>query len=172
MKITLLTKKEICAIKLFVNKAKNLELVDGIYLLSFYDKNTNQEHIIIDTIIDINKFYNGNEWNDTLIEEEVKKESDDLDEIVEDFNKIFNGKRLFFDEPAASENYMWTMLHQREVLYEMELVNGILLFDRNNKYEENKAIASQTLPIYENRLEIENIDELLAEPTHAYKKSK
>lgn len=159
MESIILSKEEILCIQSFIKEVSNIPMIECVYLVSFLDNNTKHEHIDVIAIQNQSLYYNGKLTGKETMRN-IDTELNNLKKTIKKYRKQFENGRLFFVSEDDS-NYSLALMDRREIIAEMSLANGVILFDRFGDKEENKQQASQMLPIYPNILQIENIEQIM-----------
>ena len=157
MENIILTEEEISMIKCFINDAKNVSSVDGIYIEVYNAKNMNMIPIYVKVLI-----------NDSLsYKEELKKngyiinKEDDEDKINYLVSKYLDYSSRIKFIFSITNDYSPMLMTSAEERAEKSLVSGTILYDRFNNLSDNKNKVSKYISAYENATQIENINELI-----------
>lgn len=159
METVILSLQEISLIRSFVQEMFNIPMVECVYLVSYLDDNTKQEKINVITIQNQSLYYNKKLTGKETMRNTMT-EYNNLKMLLKKFQKRLENSRLSFILEDDSI-YSLTLMHYREIVAEKSLVNGTILFDRFGDKEKNKQRASCMLPLYSNRLQIENIEQII-----------
>lgn len=159
MKPLVLSEKEILNINSFIEEISSISMIEGIYLISFLDRNTGSQHVDIIAIYNSSLNYDV-KLTGKEIKRDISNERKQVNAIIQKYKEKYNKKRLSF-EIKDSLDYSLDLMYRREIIAEMSLVSGIIIFDRFGDLEDNKRSASRSLPQYSNLLLIENLDMIL-----------
>lgn len=149
-----LTEEEIKGINSFIGEVSSIPAVECVYITGYLDEATASAKMDVITI-----------WNDSASYKEKvygKSEVDSREEIGELREMILakSGdaalERVAFNEETAY-NYLLALMHHREVIAEMSLASGTILFDRFGDFTQNQKRALELLEPYPNILPIDNV---------------
>lgn len=149
-----LTEEEIKGIHSFIGKASSIPAVECVYITGYLDEASSSTKIDVITV-----------WNDSIAYKEkvygkvavdTHKEIGELREMILAKSGDASLERVAFNEEAAY-NYLLALMHHREVIAEMSLASGTILFDRFGDFTQNQKRALELLTPYPNVLAIENI---------------
>lgn len=158
MNSIILNKNEIDAINLFVRDITNNVIIEGILFYPELDKDGSFNLKVI-VIRNIGLQYTVKALGTATIPKRAKRLKE-IDSMVEDYNRCFNGKRLSF-EITNIDDYNVVLMHENELKHMRTLFSSTILFDRFGDISErqNRQIKYITkckyLPI------IENIDSII-----------
>lgn len=153
MKTKNLTQEEIQILREIINNLIDNPGVDCLYLSLFEDLDNHKEiiylNIIIDTKFLLEKLSNGKELEYSLY-------MGKLNEVCQDYEK--ENIRISIRDPY---DYNLTVRNSKEMASDYSLGNGIILFDKNNLYQEKQDIIKKYFRLGNNLITIENVNELL-----------
>lgn len=153
MKTKNLTQEEIQILREIINNLIDNPGVDCLYLSLFEDLDNHKEIIYLNIITDTNffleKLFNNDEREYCLC---IGK----LNEVCQDYEK--ENIRISIRDPY---DYNLTVRNSKEMASDYSLGNGIILFDKNNLYQEKQDIIKKYFRLGNNLITIENVNELL-----------
>ena len=153
MKTKNLTQEEIQILREIINNLIDNPGVDCLYLSLFEDLDNHKEiiylNIIIDTKFFLEKLSNGKELEYSLY-------MGKLNEVCQDYEK--ENIRISIRDPY---DYNLTVRNSKKMASDYSLGNGIILFDKNNLYQEKKDILKNYFK-FDSNVIFENVAELMS----------
>lgn len=154
MKTIELSEEEAQGLKEFVEAAKEIDIVECIYLMPYLSESLKKEKIDVITIRRQDALYDPN-VDFSVFRARVNEQLERLIELTDGYDEEFFEGRLFFSQ-EDDDNYSLALMHHREIMAERQLVGGTIIFDRTGRKAENKKRAAQYVPPFSNALKISN----------------
>ena len=167
MNSIVLSEKEISFIDSFNQEATNIPLVECVYIVPYIAGEQKEEKIRVITLWNDSQYYNGL-LNGNEEKRNIIRERTELDTLIEKYNQESINSRVSFTK-ESSENYTLAFKNDRNLIAEVSLVSGIILFDRFGLMKANRNDALEELYPYNNILQVDNIDMLLFKATKRVK---
>ena len=153
----ILSEDEINIIKEFIEDAKGIPSVDGIYIEAYNAIDTDDNPIYVNALI-----------NDAI---EYKEQLMNLGYIL-DYNIIRNQedelREKYLDYSSRIKFMVWSsdiyspmLMKNVEINAEKSLLSGTILFDRFGNLIDNKNYVEKIINGFETAIQIENIDKLM-----------
>ena len=162
MESFILTEEEIQDIKQFLEEAKNIPVVECVYLVAYLDKNHQEKKVKIILIANPIGYFKAVHPKAPYSVAELSRAWDLVGEICERFNEKLAYTRLS-SEIESSDNYSLSLMHRRELMAEMAIASGTIIFDRDGNMIKNQNSAKGYFDPLEDVLPIGNLEELLGE---------
>lgn len=161
MKTITLSTEEIDGLKRFIERAKEVLMLECVYILPYYSKKEGSAKVSVIGTTNITNFYDDLLLTGGMDIRNTKEEVENLRLITDEFNKEFKDGRLSF-EIRNGDVYSLSLMHRREILAELSLLSGTILYDRFNGMTNNRNHVSKYIEPYKDILTITNEEELMA----------
>ena len=149
-----LSEDEINRIKEFIEDAKGIPSVDGIYIEAYKAINTNINPIYVNALIN-----DSIDYKDRLVKQGyildyniIRNQEDELREKYLDYSSRI--KFIVY----SSDIYSPMLMKNVEINAERSLLSGTILFDRFGNLKDNMNYVSKLINGYDTAIQIENID--------------
>ena len=153
MKNINLTEEEIQVIRTFLSNVERIDIIQCVYILSYFSKEKNMDIIEIVSIVNYSKRLLENQ-------EGIYNESTEyLYNRVNNLVKENTSDRLVFTTDT-SLNYSIINLNNLNINSEKKLLSSTILLDYFNRFQRNKEIVGEELEPYSKVNTIDNIDEI------------
>lgn len=153
MKNINLTEEEIQVIRIFLSNVERIDIIQCVYILSYFSKEKNMDIIEIVSIVNYSKRLLENQ-------EGIYNESTEyLYNRVNNLVKENTSDRLVFTTDT-SLNYSIFNLNNLNINSEKKLLSSTILLDYFNRFQRNKEIVGEELEPYSKVNTIDNIDEI------------
>ncbi len=170
MKKIYLTNQEVDTINLFMDDITTISMVEGVYMLPYYAKNSGQSGIYIVTVYNNSKDYN----NMVSVDEAVcnsDEEYNKINENIKRLNTIYKDERISFSIQNAVD-FSTKTINQREFLSRRLLASGTILFDRFGNITSDQEAARRLVGTINNVYEVDNIKSILPRREYYFQYSK
>ena len=153
-----LSEDEINRIKEFIEDAKGIPSVDGIYIEAYKAINTNINPIYVNALIN-----DSIDYKDRLVKQGyildyniIRNQEDELREKYLDYSSRI--KFIVY----SSDIYSPMLMKNVEINAERSLLSGTILFDRFGNLKDNMNYVSKLINGYDTAIQIENANQLIS----------
>ena len=154
-----LTEEEIQQIRAFLFKANRINLIQCVYICSYFSKEQNRDIIEVTSVINYSDSLRENKegtYNDDKYTEGAKY----LYNKAKDLITESNNDRLVFTTDT-SFNYSIINMSNLNVRASRKLISSTILLDNFNRFSRIKEIVSDEFEPYPEIKPIENVDKIL-----------
>ena len=154
METITLTEEEKQKIRTFIFKADRINIIQCVYILSYFSKEYNKDIIEVTAVINYSKSLNENKLG--TYSEGIKYLYDKVQSLV----KESCTDRLVF-KTDTSYNYSIINMNNINIVASRKLLSSTILLDQINRFQKIQNIVGESLEPYNNVNTIDNIDELI-----------
>ncbi len=160
MKFRRLNKKEIDGINLFMSNVCDIDIVEGVYIVPYFDVPNRKQGVRVITVFNDSAEYllkvTNNVSSFTIFDH------DNLSTTILNYNGFFENTTglSFFKNDSRNYNSCGSLEH-KEKLSLQSLVSGTILFDRFGELEKKKFTTINIVSPFKEAVQLRNIDEVL-----------
>ena len=154
MENIILTEEEIQQIKAFIFNADRINIIQCVYIFSYFSKEQNRDIIEVTSVINYSKALLENK--EGIYTEGSKYLYDKTHDLIKENN---NGRLVFTID--TSLNYSVMNMNNLNIKSLRKLLSSTILLDNFNRFSKLKDIVSDEFETYPEIKQIENVDKIL-----------